>query len=83
MFGIGDGDTGARCGMCSGLAIKTLERRHWRRAGVFFDDFGHDWRLVLVFLWASKCWVLVILMTRFLLTNDIFYFVVIFCSIIF
>ena len=48
--GVGDGGTGAVCGVCSGLAVKTPERRHWRRPGVFIVDFGRGWRIVLVFL---------------------------------
>ena len=50
MFGVGDGGAGAACGVCSRLAMKTPERRHWRRAGVFIVDFGRGWRIVLVFL---------------------------------
>ena len=29
MVGFGDGDTGAGCGVCSGLAVNTPEQRHW------------------------------------------------------
>ena len=35
---------------CSKLTIKTLERRHWRRSGVFIVTFEHITYLVLVFL---------------------------------
>ena len=85
MFRVGDGDTGAVCGVCSGLAVKTPERRHWHRIGVFIVEFGHGWCIVVHFGQVNAGWVLAILMTRFLLTNDIFdwfiYFVVIFCRI--
>ena len=40
----------ARCEMCLKLTIKTLERRHWRRSGVFIVNFEHILHLVLVFL---------------------------------
>ena len=50
MSGVGDGDAGAMCGVCSGLAVKTPERRHWCRADVFIVGFGRGWRLALVFL---------------------------------
>ena len=31
-----------RCGMYSALAIKTTERRHSRRSGVFIVNFEHN-----------------------------------------
>ena len=70
MFGVDNGDAGAACGVCS---------RVWTWlapcSGVTVVDFGQ----------LNACWVLVMLMARFLLTNDIFdwfiYFVIIFCSI--
>ena len=34
-------NTRARCEICSKLTIKTLERRHWRRSGVFIVNFEH------------------------------------------
>ena len=36
--------------MCSELTIKTPERRHWRRSGIFIVNFEHISYLVLVFL---------------------------------
>ena len=39
-----------RCEICSMLIIKTPERRHWRRSGVFIVNFEHIAHLVLVFL---------------------------------
>ena len=38
--------TRIRCEICSKLIIKTPERRHWRRSGVFIVNFEHvhaDW----------------------------------------
>ena len=35
---------------CSKLTIKTPERRHWRRSGVFIVNFEHIPHFVLVFL---------------------------------
>ena len=34
-------NTRARCQLCSKLTIKTSERRHWRRSGVFIVNFEH------------------------------------------
>ena len=34
----------------SDLTIKTLERRHWRRSGVFIVNFEQISHIVLVFL---------------------------------
>ena len=38
------------CEICSKLTIKTIERRQWRRSGVFIVNFEHISHLVLVFL---------------------------------
>ena len=35
------------CEICSMLTIKTPERRHWRRSGVFIVNFEHISHLVL------------------------------------
>ena len=43
-------NTKAWCKICSKLTIKTLERCHWRRSGVFILNFEHISHLVLVFL---------------------------------
>ena len=76
MLGVDDGDAGTVCGVCSGLAMKTPERCHWRRAGVFIVSFVRGWRLVLVFccsLLAGKCWLGISNFNeKFLLTNEIF-----------
>ena len=42
--------TGTKCEVCSKLTIKTPERRHCRRSGVFIVNFDHVSHLVLVFL---------------------------------
>ena len=39
-----------RCKICSKLTIKTPERLHWRRSGVFIVNFEHISHLILVFL---------------------------------
>ena len=50
MFGFGNGDAGAVCGVFSGVPMETPGRHHWRHAGVFIVGFGRGWRLVLGFL---------------------------------
>ena len=42
--------TKGRCEICSKLLIMTLERRHWRRSGVFIVIFEHISHFFLVFL---------------------------------
>ena len=39
MFKVNNKDTRARCTICSELTIKTPERSHWRRSGVFIVNF--------------------------------------------
>ena len=46
-------NTRTRCEICSKLTIKTPERRHWRRSGVFIDNFEHISHFVLVFLFLT------------------------------
>ena len=43
-------NTRTRCEICSKLTIKTPERSHWCRAGVFIVNFEHISHFVLVFL---------------------------------
>ena len=43
-------NTRTRCEICSKQTIKTPERRHWRRSGVFIVKFEHISHLFLVFL---------------------------------
>ena len=43
-------NTRTRYEICSKLTIKTPERRHWRRSGVFSVNFDHISHLVLVLL---------------------------------
>ena len=39
MFKVNTRNTGTRCEICSKLTIKTPERQHWRRSGVFIVNF--------------------------------------------
>ena len=41
MFKVNNRNTRTRCEICSKLTIKTAERRHWRRSGVFIVNFEH------------------------------------------
>ena len=50
MFKVNNRNTKARCEICSKLTIKTQERLHWCRSGVFIVSFEHISHLVLVFL---------------------------------
>ena len=50
LFKVNNRNTRTRCEICSKLTIKTPERRHWRRSGVFIVNFEHISHLVLVFL---------------------------------
>ena len=50
MFKFNNRNIRKRCDICSKLIIKTPERRHWRRSGVFILNFEHISHLVLVFL---------------------------------
>ena len=43
-------NTRKSCEICSKLTIKTLERRQWRRSGIFIVNFEHILHLFLVFL---------------------------------
>ena len=43
-------NTRPRCEICSKLTIKTRERRHWSRYGVFIINFEDISHLTLVFL---------------------------------
>ena len=46
-------NTRKRCKTCSKLTIKTPQRRHWQRSGVFIVNFEHISHLVLVFLYLA------------------------------
>ena len=50
MFKVNNRDTRTRFEICSKLTMKTLERRHWRRSGVFIVNFELVSHLALVFL---------------------------------
>ena len=39
MFKVNNRNTRTTCEVCSKLTIKTPERRHWRRYGVFIANF--------------------------------------------
>ena len=43
-------NTGKMCEICSKLTIKTPERRHWRRSGVFIVNFEQISNIVVVSL---------------------------------
>ena len=47
---VNNSNTRKRCEICSKLTIKTPERRHWCRSGVFIVNFEQISHLVLVFL---------------------------------
>ena len=50
MFKVKNRNIRTRCEICSKLAIKIPERRHWRRSDVFNVNFEHISQLVSVFL---------------------------------
>ena len=50
LFKVNNRNTRTRCEICSRLTIKTPERRHWHRSGVFIVNFELVSHLVLVFL---------------------------------
>ena len=50
MFKVNNRDIRVRCKICLKLTIKSPERRHWRRSGVFIANFEHISHLALVFL---------------------------------
>ena len=50
LFKVNNRNARTRCEICAKLTIKTPERRHWRRSGVFIVNFEHMSHLVLVFL---------------------------------
>ena len=41
MFEVNNRNTRARCEICSKLTIKTPERCHWHRSGVFIVNFEY------------------------------------------
>ena len=53
MFKVNNRNSRTRCEICSKLTIKTLERHHWRRSGVFIVNFKHLSHLALVFLFLT------------------------------
>ena len=57
-FKVNHRNTTKRCEICSKLTIKTPERRHWDRSGVFIVNFEHISHLflVLLLLTLNVCW---------------------------
>ena len=53
VFKVNNRNTRTRCEICSKLTIKTPERRHWRRSGVFIVNFENVLHFVLVLLLLS------------------------------
>ena len=54
MFKVNNRDSRTRCEIYPKLTIKTPERRHWRRSGVFIVNFEHISHLVLFLLLTLK-----------------------------
>ena len=50
LFKLNNRNTKIRCEIYSKLTIKTPERRHWHRSGVFIANFEHISHLFLEFL---------------------------------
>ena len=50
LFKVSNRNTRKRCEICSNVAIKTPERRHWCRSGVFIVNFEQISHRFLVFL---------------------------------
>ena len=48
MFKVNNRNTRLRCEICLKLTIKTPERSHWHRSGVFIINFEHISHPVLV-----------------------------------
>ena len=53
LFKVKNRNTRRRSGICSKLTIKSSERYHWRRFGVFIINFEHISHLFLMFLFLS------------------------------
>ena len=51
-------ETRKRCEICSKLTIRTSERRHWRRSGVFIANIEHISHLFLVSIFDFEHWFL-------------------------
>ena len=69
MFKVNNRNTRTSCEICSKLTIKTPERRHYRRSGVFivnFEQVNASWvyALIGVFIELTGC---VGLVTRYLM----------------
>ena len=53
MFKVNNRNTRTRCEIYSKWTIKTQERRHWHRSGVFIVNFEHISHLALAFLFLT------------------------------
>ena len=49
LFQVNNANTKTMCEICSKLAIKTPERRHWRRSGAFIVNYEQISHIVFVF----------------------------------
>ena len=56
MFKFNNRNIGTRCEICSKLTIKTPERQHWSRSGVFIVNFEYISHLVVLFLLLTLSW---------------------------
>ena len=57
LFKINNENTRTWCKICPKLTLKTLERRQWRRSGLFIVNFEHISHHVLVYLlltWSKR-----------------------------
>ena len=57
LFKVNKKGTRKTCKICSKLTMKTPERRHLHRSGVFIVNFEHISNLFLVFLLFISCWI--------------------------
>ena len=82
LFNFNNRNTRTMCEICLKLTIKTPERRHWRRSGVFIGNFKQISHVILVFLLSTlnkqmsaglMCWndvQLLILRTFYVVSNS-------------
>ena len=56
LFKVNNRNTRKRCKICSKLTIKTPERRHWRRTGVFIVNFENTRMALLTSYWCLYRW---------------------------
>ena len=72
MFKVNNRSTRAKCEICPKLTIKTPERHHWRRSGVFIVNFEHISLFSSVFIvdfeQVNAGWVLMVIFVSFRIT---------------